>query len=55
MVRPKDIYDLNPDAVEGVRQNMVLKIPADKIKAKLKPDQKSKIKMEMVTVRAKSY
>lgn len=51
LVRPKDIYDLNPDAVEGIHQNMVLKIPADKIKVKLSPEQKNKIKTEIVTIK----
>jgi LysM repeat protein len=30
MVTPKDIYDLNPDAVNGISANQALKIPLDK-------------------------
>lgn len=30
MVTPKDIYDLNPDAVNGISANQSLKIPIDK-------------------------
>lgn len=30
MVTPKDIYDLNPDAVNGISANQSLKIPMDK-------------------------
>lgn len=51
LVRPTDIYDINPDAVHGVQQNMILKIPADKIKKKLSAEQKNKIRMEWVPVK----
>jgi len=30
LISPDDIYKLNPDAVEGISYNMMLKIPADK-------------------------
>lgn len=30
LVAPDDIYKLNPDAVNGISQGMVLKVPADK-------------------------
>lgn len=30
-ITPKDIYNLNPDAVNGISYNTVLSLPADKI------------------------
>ena len=30
LVKPEDIYDMNPDAVNGLQPNTILKIPADK-------------------------
>lgn len=30
LVRPSDIYEINPDAVEGISPGMLLKIPVDK-------------------------
>ena len=51
VIKPQEIYDVNPDAVEGVYQGMVLKIPVDKMKAKLKPEQQTKVITEVVTVR----
>lgn len=51
LIKPTDIYDINPDAVHGIQQNMLLKIPADKIKKKLTADQKSRIRMEWVPVK----
>ena len=53
VIKPQDIYDINPDAVEGVHQNMLLKIPVDKMKVKLKPEQQTKVVTELVTVRKK--
>jgi len=50
MVKPQDIYEINPDAVDGLKPNMLLKIPADKIKAQLKPEQKSAIRTEQIAV-----
>lgn len=32
-VSPREIYDLNPDAVNGISQNMVLMLPEDKVRA----------------------
>ena len=51
LVRPTDIYDINPGAVHGIYQNMVLKIPADKIKKKLNNEQRGKIRKEWVPVK----
>lgn len=31
-VTPKEIYKLNPDAVNGISQNTVLMLPADKVR-----------------------
>lgn len=31
-VTPKDIYLLNPDATQGITQNTVLQLPADKVR-----------------------
>jgi hypothetical protein len=53
VIKPQEIYDINPDAVEGIHQHMVLKIPVDKMKAKLKPEQQTKVVTELVTVRKK--
>lgn len=36
-ITPKDIYELNPTAVDGISYNMMLDIPADRDKAKSKP------------------
>ena len=33
-ITPKDIYELNPDATEGISYNMTISIPADKINKK---------------------
>jgi LysM repeat protein len=33
-ITPKDIYELNPDATEGISYNMMISIPADKINKK---------------------
>lgn len=33
-ITPKDIYDLNPDATQGISYNMMINIPADKINKK---------------------
>jgi|GEM_PF-2287448 len=33
-ITPKDIYELNPDATQGISYNMMINIPADKINKK---------------------
>lgn len=53
MVKPQDIYEINPEAVNGLQSNMTVKIPADKIKAKLKPEQQNNIHKEYV--KSKSF
>lgn len=42
-VTPYDIYELNPDAIEGITYNMVLKIPMHK-SHKAKDTKQAKIK-----------
>jgi LysM repeat protein len=42
-VTPREIYTLNPDAVNGISQNMVLMLPEDKVRA---VDQRKKPKHE---------
>lgn len=37
-IAPKDIYNLNPTAVDGISYNMVLSIPAGKIAGKVKKE-----------------
>lgn len=50
MVKPQDIYEINPEAIDGLKAGVLLKIPADKIKAKLKPEQKDNIKIVEIAV-----
>jgi len=33
-ITPKDIYELNPEATQGISYNMMINIPADKINRK---------------------
>lgn len=49
LVTPQDVYKLNPDAIEGISSNMVLKIPADK-----RLDIKPKKKQDKIAVHPKS-
>jgi uncharacterized protein involved in high-affinity Fe2+ transport len=42
LVAPDDIYKLNPDAVDGISQGMVLKVPSDK-KVEIKPAKKQPV------------
>jgi LysM repeat protein len=50
LLQPQDIYEFNPKAVAGLAADMVLKLPAEKIKAKLKPEQQSSIRQEQVEI-----
>lgn len=50
MLLPKDIYDFNPAAVHGLTSNMVLKLPADKMKKKLKPEQENLITQQQIEI-----
>lgn len=50
LVRPVDIYEINPGIAEGISPDMIVKIPAEKIKIKLKPEQKNNIRTEQVAI-----
>ncbi|MES2484871.1 MAG: LysM domain-containing protein [Bacteroidota bacterium] len=42
LVAPNDIYKLNPEAIDGISEGMVLNIPADK-KAEVKPQKNRQV------------
>ena len=44
LVRPSDIYEINPDAVEGISPGMLLKIPVEKALITYKPKLAAKAK-----------